>query len=307
MKQYLNLMENIISGGHKREDRTGTGTIDFFGPQMRFDLRHGFPILTTKKVNFEAIAGELIWILRGLTSNHDLRNITYGKDSNRKTIWEPWAHSITGELGKVYGHQLRHYFKNFADVNGFDQLENLIDNLSKRPFSRRHVISFWNPHELPDESKSHDENISLGNMVLPPCHCLFQFHVHEEPVPIYEDGKKHPVKIEQKKHLSCKLYQRSADFFIGVPFNISSYALLTHIIANHLDMIPCEFIHTFGSAHIYLNHRNQVDTQLQRTPGPLPKLIIHKKRKNIWEHEVSDFQLKNYQHQGDTCLNCELV
>jgi len=283
MKQYLDLVKKVLKNGISGPDRTGTGTKSIFGEQMRINLKNGFPLLTTKKINFRNVAGELIWILRGSTNNDELREITYGKDSNKKTIWEPWTHPETGELGAVYGEQLRRWNRHAGnDVVAVDQLRDLLYNLEHHPYSRRHVVCLWNASDLPIEKESHVWNIENGFSVLPPCHVITQFKVQE---------------INDVKHLSCILFQRSCDTFIGVPYNIASYALLTHIIAHRLDMVPHEFIHMFGDLHIYSNHYEQVNEQLNRIPGKLPRLIIRERRDNIWDYEVDDFELIGYNPQ----------
>lgn len=271
MKQYLDLLAKILREGTVRDDRTGTGTIDLFGPQMEFDLTTNLPVITTKKINFINIVGELLWILKGSTNNNELRDITYGKNSKKKTIWEAWSNP-DGKLGPVYGEQLRNF-------NGVDQLNDLLINLATNPFSRRHVISLWNPTVLPDEQFTHNFNISMDNAVLPPCHTLIQFHVHDK---------------NGVKYLSSKLYQRSADMFIGVPYNITSYCLLTKLIAYQLNYFPYKFIHTFGSAHIYKNHIHLVEKQLKRKPKKLPFLHIKKHKQNLWDYNVDDFCLIDY-------------
>ena len=280
MKQYLDLVKEILEYGDDRVDRTKTGTIDLFGPQMTFNLMRGFPLMTTKKIDFNRVLGELIWILRGSCNNDELRKITFGEKSDKKTIWEPWASKENGDLGPVYGKQLR----GWEGKNGmFDQLDELMINLRDRPFSRRHVVSLWNAADLPDESRTHEQNLDNGFAVLPPCHCLFQFYVIEK---------------NGTRYLSCKMYQRSADMFIGVPYNIASYAALTELIAHQLGYVPYQFIHTFGSAHVYSNHIEQFKIQLNRTPSDLPQLSIKKLRRYIWDYEVTDFELHNYNPQS---------
>lgn len=298
MNQYLYMLDKVLTEGTERDDRTNTGTIDLFGPQMVFDLQKGFPLLTTKKINLRNVLGELIWILRGSTNNNELRDITYGKKSHKKTIWEQWAHPDTGELGPVYGHQLRNWYGDIQETDEVDQLKLLIHNLKENPYSRRHVVSLWNAFDLPIEGFDHKMNIENGFAVLPPCHCLFQFHVHEGVKKYYDQNRELPYRTEKVKYLSCKLYQRSADMFIGVPYNIASYATLTCLIAHQLGMEPYKFIHTFGSAHIYKNHIKQVKLQMSREPRELPKLEIKTKRENIWEYEVDDFNLSGYNPHG---------
>ena len=289
MKQYLDLLKLIKETGIKKEDRTGTGTISIFGHQMRFDLQEGFPLMTTKKVNLDSIIHELLWFIKGDT------NIRY-LVKNGVNIWNDWPFqswlnqtgqsekytmhskewknmmktfvdnvikdeefaSQYGDLGPVYGKQWR-------DFEGVDQLNNVIQDIKKSPDSRRLIVSAWNPKDIPVMIKSG----------LPPCHTLFQFYV-------------------SKGKLSCQLYQRSADVFLGVPYNIASYALLTLMIAKVTELEPGEFVHSFGDTHIYLNHLEQVNEQLSRDPHSLPKLEIIKKRSSIFEFDISDFELTEY-------------
>lgn len=253
--QYLNLVRDIIDNGVKREDRTGTGTLGLFGRQIRFDLSRGFPLLTTKKVHFKSIAVELLWFLRGDT------NVKYLHDHG-VTIWDEWADD-KGDLGPVYGKQWRSWAA--PDGRSIDQMAQLVENLKVNPFSRRHVISAWNPAEVED-------------MALPPCHCLFQFFV--------ADGK-----------LSCQLYQRSADIFLGVPFNIASYALLTHMVAQAVGLQVGDFVHSFGDVHLYLNHMDQAKTQLERTPFDFPTLTLAPKS-DLFGFAYADLSIENYQSHG---------
>ena len=288
MEQYLDLLKEIKSNGTKKDDRTGTGTISIFGHQMRFDLKEGFPLVTTKKVNFNAILHELLWFIKGDT------NIEY-LVKNNVNIWNEWPfqswlektsqseslimHSAEwkekltefieliktdstfsakyGDLGPVYGKQWR-------DFEGIDQLNQVVEDLKNNPNSRRHIVSAWNPKEIPIMIKSG----------LPPCHTLFQFYV--------SDGK-----------LSCQLYQRSADVFLGVPYNIASYALLTYMMASVTNLEVGEFVHSLGDTHIYLNHINQVEEQLLRQPYILPKIKINKKA-NLFDYVFEDFELQDY-------------
>ncbi len=266
MHNYLQLLRHVREHGYQRGDRTGTGTISVFGYQLRFDLAKGFPAVTTKKLHFKSIIHELLWFLRGDT------NTAYLNDHGVR-IWNEWA-TEEGDLGPIYGAQWRSW--PVPDAAAIDQVEELISGLRERPYSRRHIISAWNPALLPDESISPQANVQQGKMALAPCHTLFQFYV--------ADGK-----------LSCQLYQRSADVFLGVPFNIASYALLTHMLAQVLDLQPGDYVHTFGDVHIYLNHISQVDEQLQRDPLPLPKLQLNPAIKNLDEFTESDIQIADYQ------------
>ncbi|MBK9954327.1 MAG: thymidylate synthase [Rhodocyclaceae bacterium] len=252
MRQYLDLMRHVLDHGHVKADRTGTGTRSVFGWQMRFDLAAGFPVLTTKKLHLRSIIIELLWFLRGDT------NIKWLKD-NKVSIWDEWADE-NGELGPVYGHQWRHWPK--ADGGEVDQIAELLDGLKKNPDSRRHIVSAWNPGDVP-------------KMKLPPCHALFQFYV--------ADGK-----------LSCQLYQRSADIFLGVPFNIASYALLTMMVAQVVGLKPGDFVHTLGDAHLYSNHLEQASLQLCRDTRPLPTMRINPDVKDIFAFRFEDFALEGY-------------
>lgn len=262
MKQYLDLVKHVLDNGTQKGDRTGTGTKSVFGHQMRFDLSEGFPLVTTKKLHLKSIIHELLWFLKGET------NIAYLKE-NGVRIWDEWADE-DGNLGPVYGHQWRNW-----DSKEIDQISELIHTLKTNPNSRRMLISAWNPSVLPDTSKSFSENVANGKVALPPCHAFFQFYVAE--------GK-----------LSCQLYQRSADIFLGVPFNIASYALLVLMIAQVTDLQPGEFIHTFGDAHIYNNHFEQLELQLSREPRKLPKMILNPEVKNIFDFKFEDFTLTDY-------------
>lgn len=253
MKQYLDLLDTILKYGVKKTDRTGTGTISYFGYQMRFDLADGFPLLTTKKVHLKSIIYELLWFLNGDT------NVKYLQDHGVR-IWNEWA-DPNGDLGPIYGYQWRHW--RTPDGKEIDQIANIVNALKNNPDSRRHIVSAWNPADVDD-------------MALPPCHTMFQFYV--------ADGR-----------LSCQLYQRSGDSFLGVPFNIASYALLTMMMAQVCGYKPGVFVHTLGDAHIYLNHLEQVHTQLQRTPYPLPTMRINPDVKDIFSFQYEDFTLENYQ------------
>ena len=266
MKQYLDLMQHVLDHGTEKSDRTGTGTRSVFGYQMRFDLSQGFPMLTTKKLHLRSIIHELLWFIAGET------NTAYLKD-NGVSIWDEWA-TESGDLGPVYGKQWRAW----EGPNGVvvDQLAELVQNLKTNPDSRRHVLSAWNPTVLPDPSKSPVENAEAGLQALPPCHCLFQFYV--------ADGK-----------LSCQLYQRSADIFLGVPFNIASYALLTLMLAQVCGYEPGDFVHTLGDAHLYLNHLDQAQLQLTREPYPLPTMRLEPSISNIEDFRFEHFTLEGYQ------------
>lgn len=294
MKQYLELIDRILEHGQVREDRTGTGTVGVFGHQMRFDLADGFPLVTTKRVFLRGIIEELLWFLRGETNIQSLLD----KDVH---IWDDWA-TEKGEIGPLYGAQWRdwkgkvysNYHTELSRVQ-HDQISDLIEGLKNKPFSRRHIVSAWNVEDLPDESKSPQENARMGKMALAPCHCFFQFYVQD----ILEGGK--PV-IDQRsgrpmRKLSCQLYQRSTDAAIGLPFNIASYALLTMMVAQCVDMMPGEFIHTSGDTHVYLNHVETLSqVQLKRTPFALPQLKILTDCKDIFGFQATDFELVNYQH-----------
>lgn len=265
MQTYLDLLQNILDKGSRKSDRTGTGTISLFGYQMRFNLAEGFPAVTTKKLHFKSIIHELLWFLNGDT------NIRY-LNEHGVTIWNDWA-TPEGELGPVYGAQWRNWIA--ADGRRIDQIAQLLKDIRERPDSRRHIVSAWNPALLPDESLSPMENAAQGRQALPPCHTMFQFNV--------ADGR-----------LSCQLYQRSADVFLGVPFNIASYALLTMMVAQVADLEPGDFVHTFGDVHIYLNHLEQVETQLSRAPLPLPTMRINPAVRDLFAFRYEDFELLNY-------------
>ena len=262
MKQYLDLIQHVIDNGTVKEDRTGTGTKSVFGYQMRFDLSKGFPILTTKKLHLKSIIYELLWFLKGET------NIGYLQENGVK-IWDAWANE-NGDLGPIYGYQWRNW-----NGDGIDQISDVIETIKNNPDSRRMLVSAWNPSVLPDTSKSFSENVTDNKAALPPCHAFFQFYV--------ADGK-----------LSCQLYQRSADIFLGVPFNIASYALLTMMIAHITGLEYGDFVHTFGDAHIYSNHKKQIDLQLSREPKELPTMELNPNIKNIFDFTYKDFTLVNY-------------
>jgi thymidylate synthase len=272
MKQYLDLVQHVLENGCQKGDRTGTGTKSVFGYQMRFDLAEGFPMVTTKKLHLKSIIYELLWFLKGDT------NIAYLQDNGVK-IWDAWADE-NGNLGPVYGHQWRNW--NSQEI---DQISELIKELKTNPNSRRMLVSAWNPSVLPDNSKSFSENVANNKAALPPCHAFFQFYVSAPDL----------AKGEEKGKLSCQLYQRSADVFLGVPFNIASYALLTMMIAQVCGFEAGEFIHTFGDAHIYNNHFEQVELQLSREPKPLPKMILNPGIKDIFDFTFEDFTLEGYE------------
>jgi thymidylate synthase len=265
VKAYLDLMRHVRDNGVEKSDRTGTGTKSIFGYQMRFDLAKGFPLVTTKKCHLKSIIHELLWFIKGES------NIAYLSENGVK-IWDAWA-TEEGELGPVYGVQWR----NWPSATGetIDQLAQLIHDLKTNPDSRRHIITAWNPALLPDTSISPSENAAQGKQALPPCHTLFQFYVL--------NGK-----------LSCQLYQRSADIFLGVPFNIASYALFTMMIAQVCDLELGDFVHTFGDAHLYSNHMEQVDEQLSRTPLALPTMKINAEIDSIFDFTFEDFELVDY-------------
>ena len=270
MEQYLDLMRRVRTQGARKEDRTGTGTLSVFGHQMRFDLGAGFPLVTTKKVHLKSILHELLWFLAGDT------NIGYLK-RNGVSIWDEWA-TADGDLGPVYGAQWR----SWPDGRGgqIDQLAELITQLRARPDSRRLLVSAWNPADLPDESRSPQDNVAAGRMALAPCHALFQFYVAQG-------------------QLSCQLYQRSADIFLGVPFNVASYALLTLMVAQVTGLRPGEFIWTGGDCHLYLNHLDQADLQLSREPRPLPRLHLNPEIDDLFAFRYPDFRLEGYNpHPG---------
>ena len=267
MQAYLDLMQDVVDNGVDRGDRTGVGTRSVFGRQMRFDLSEGFPLVTTKKVHLKSIIYELLWFLKGSTDNNWLAD-------RGVSIWDEWA-TEDGDLGPIYGKQWRSWAG--QDGNVVDQISDLIEQIKTKPNSRRLIVSAWNPTELPDESISPQDNVREGRMALAPCHCLFQFYV--------EQGR-----------LSCQLYQRSADLFLGVPFNIASYALLTHMIAQQCDLEVGDFVHTFGDCHLYSNHLTDdiVFEQLRRSPRKLPKLNIKRKPDSIFDYEFEDFEVQDY-------------
>ena len=256
MRNYLDLMQDILNSGTAKTDRTGTGTKSVFGRQLRFDLSKGFPLVTTKRLHLKSIIYELLWFLNGDT------NIKYLNDHG-VTIWDEWA-GEDGELGPVYGSQWRSWPA--PDGRHIDQITNVLEQIKKKPDSRRHIVTAWNPADV-------------DKMALPPCHALFQFYV--------SDGR-----------LSCQLYQRSADYFLGVPFNIASYALLTHMVAQQCDLEPGDFVWTGGDVHIYLNHLDQVNLQLSRNPFELPSLQIKRKPSSLFDYQFEDFEIVNYQYHA---------
>jgi len=268
MKTYLDALEHVLTHGEARDDRTGVGTIGTFGLQMRYDLRQGFPAVTTKKLAFRSCAAELLWFLEGSNDERRLAEITHGTREGVATIWTPnslapyWQPraKFAGDVGRIYGVQWR-------DFGGVDQIAELIQNIKQDPLSRRHILTAWNPPEIDD-------------MALPPCHVMAQFYVTRD------------------WRLSCQLYQRSSDMFLGAPFNIASYSLLTHMIAQVCDLGVGEFIHCIGDAHIYTNHLNQVQEQLSRSPLPLPKLYLNPGVNDIFKFTLEDISLENYEHHG---------
>ncbi len=263
MKQYLNLLRDIMDNGTEKSDRTGTGTISVFGRQLRFDLNEGFPIMTTKKVHLKSIIHELLWFLSGNT------NIKYLRD-NGVTIWDEWADE-NGDLGPVYGFQWRNF-----NGQGVDQIQEVIDTLKTNPDSRRMIVTAWNPAVLPDEKeRDFSKNVMDGKAALPPCHCFFQFYT-------------------ANNKLSCQVYQRSVDTFLGMPFNISSYSLLTMMMAQVCGFGLGELIYVFGDTHIYMNHIGQVKEQLSRTPRKLPEMCINPDIKNLFDFKYEDFRLVVY-------------
>ncbi|MDO9161328.1 MAG: thymidylate synthase [Methylococcaceae bacterium] len=266
MKTYLQLLDKILHEGNLKGDRTGSGTLSIFGHQLRFDLQQGFPLVTTKKIHVKSIIHELLWFLKGDT------NLAYLHE-HKVSIWDEWA-DADGELGPVYGYQWRSW--PVADGRHIDQIQQVIEQLKKTPNSRRLIVSAWNVADLPDESISPQQNVAQGKMALAPCHALFQFYV--------ADGK-----------LSCQLYQRSCDTFLGVPFNIASYALLTHMVAQQCDLEVGDFIWTGGDVHLYLNHQEQAKLQLSREPYALPTLQIKRKPESLFDYSYEDFEIVDYQ------------
>ncbi len=267
MQQYLDLLRDVRDNGVDKGDRTGVGTRSVFGRQLRFDLSAGFPLLTTKKVHLRSIIYELIWFLNGSCDNNWLRE-------RGVSIWDEWALE-SGDLGPIYGKQWRSWV--CPDGSTVDQISELIEMIRRKPDSRRLIVNAWNPADLPDESLSPQENVRRGRAALPPCHTLFQFYV--------ANGR-----------LSCQLYQRSADLFLGVPFNIASYALLTHMIAQQCELEVGDFVHTFGDCHLYQNHLTDdiVEEQLRRQPRALPSLQIKRRPPSIFEYDFDDFVFDGY-------------
>lgn len=267
MRTYLDLLRDVIDHGVDKPDRTGVGTRSVFGRQVRFDLSQGFPLLTTKKIHLKSVVHELLWFLSGSTNNQDLR-------AQGVSIWDEWA-APDGSLGPIYGAQWRSW--SCPDGRSLDQLAELIATIRARPDSRRLVVSAWNPADLPDETQAPQANAVAGRMALAPCHCLFQFYVAE--------GR-----------LSCQLYQRSADLFLGVPFNIASYALLTHLVAQQCDLGVGDFVHSFGDLHLYRNHLSDdiVHAQLAREPRPLPTLVLKRRPPSLFEYRFEDIQIQGY-------------
>jgi len=262
MKQYQDLLEHIKENGIEKKDRTGTGTISVFGYQMKFDLNDGFPLVTTKKLHLRSIIYELIWFINGGT------NINY-LNENGVSIWDEWADE-NGDLGPIYGAQWRNW-----NNDGIDQLKEVISSIKENPSSRRMIVTAWNPNIIPNTKKTFSQNVKEGKAALPPCHAFFQFYV--------ADNK-----------LSCQMYQRSADVFLGVPFNIASYSLLTFMIAQVCELQVGEFIHTLGDAHIYLNHLEQIELQLSRDPLELPKLKLNPIIKSIEDFKYEDIEIVDY-------------
>ncbi len=321
MKQYRQLVERIMNEGRDRADRTGTGTRSVFGHQMRFDLQNGFPIVTLKHTAFRLVLGELLWFLRGSTDNNELL-------AEHNYIWKEWATEEGGQLGPIYGYQWRKW--EGWDGSCIDQIAELVKALKERPYSRRHIISAWNVTDLPDESLSPQENVEEGRMALAPCHTMFQFYVqdmnlaerlqYEERHQLGGDWSVEACNARSlrqgadsttadddrivneyldelgvpRRSLSCQLYQRSGDVFLGVPFNIASYALLTHLLAHSLGYAAGEYVHTLGDAHLYLNHMKQVDEMLGREEKALPQLKILGEPKSIFDYTKADVKLVGY-------------
>jgi len=267
MKQYLDLLRHVREHGTFKGDRTGTGTYSVFGYQMRFDLGEGFPLVTTKKIHLKSVIHELLWFLKGDTNTRYLKE-------NGVRIWDEWADQ-NGDLGPVYGYQWRNWPA--PDGRHIDQIAQIVEQIKTNPNSRRIIVSAWNPADLPDETIAPQANVAQGRMALAPCHTFFQFYV--------SDGR-----------LSCQLYQRSADIFLGVPFNIASYALLTLMVAQVCGLQPGDFIHTLGDAHIYTNHQEQIELQLTREPFALPTIRLNPEVSDLFAFGYDDFELLDYQH-----------
>ena len=276
MKNYLELLEKLLADGTPKGDRTGSGTLSIFGHQMRFNLAVGFPLITTKKVHLKSIIHELLWFLNGDTNNNLL-------EEKGVSIWREWSDE-NGELGAIYGKQWRSWECRNGET--IDQISQVIEQLKTNPNSRRIIVSAWNVADLPDEKISPQENVANGKMALAPCHAFFQFYV-------------------ANNKLSCQLYQRSCDTFIGVPFNIASYALLTMMIAQQCDLELGEFVWTGGDVHLYLNHQEQAKTQLQRTPRALPSMNIKRKPASIFDYAYDDFELVGY--DADTHISAPIA
>ena len=308
MDQYYNLLEEILIDGNDSDDRTGTGTLSLFGKHLEFDLKKGFPLLPGKFTPFKLVANELLWFLSGSTDNRYLQKLN-GND--KPTIWEEWALE-NGDLGPIYGYQWRHWWCD--GVNYVDQIDNLIEGLIERPFSRRHIVSAWNVADLPDEGVSPKDNVKNNKMALAPCHAFFQFGVRK--LSFEERTKYCPTDISPSNHyeeefhkimddmktpkyaLSCHLYQRSCDTFLGLPFNIASYALLTEMIANVVDMIPDRLHISFGDVHLYKNHIEQANELLSRDlyEYKLPKLVIDRKYHSIDDFHIGSYDLQKYSY-----------
>jgi len=267
MRHYLDLLQDVIDHGSDKPDRTGVGTRSVFGRQVRFDLSQGFPLVTTKRIHLKSVIHELLWFLSGSTDNRDLQ-------ARGVSIWDEWA-APSGDLGPIYGAQWRSWA--CPDGRTIDQLGELIETIRTRPDSRRLVVSAWNPADLPDETQPPQANAAAGRMALAPCHCLFQFYV--------ADGR-----------LSCQLYQRSADLFLGVPFNIAAYALLTHLVAQQCDLEVGDFVHSFGDLHLYRNHLTDdiVFAQLARAPRALPRLHLARRPPSLFDYHFEDIQILGY-------------
>ena len=267
MQQYLDLLRDLVANGAEKPDRTGVGTRSVFGRQVRFDLSRGFPLVTTKRIHLRSVIYELLWFLAGSTDNRWL-------NERGVRIWDEWA-SEGGELGPIYGRQWRSW--TCPDGSVIDQISDLVEALRTNPDSRRLLVTAWNPADLPVDGLSPQQNVEQDRMALAPCHCLFQFYVHS-------------------RRLSCQLYQRSADLFLGVPFNIASYSLLTHMIAHQCDLGVGDFVHTFGDLHLYRNHLTEdiVYEQLRRKPRPAPQLVFERRPASLFEYRLEDFRFEGY-------------